>query len=260
MSALANSIPELISILENESEKALKWFKENGMSANPTKFQGIIINRCGRFSELHTINIDEKEITSDKLLGVDIDYKLNFEIHIGILCKKAAGQLNAIGRTNRFIGCEERKTLIQSFVQSNFNYCPLVWMLCNPKSIRKMELIQKRALRLLLDDYTSSYEALLKKSKNTTMSLKRHKKLAIEIFKTLNNLNPKYMQEIFVRNSNNARDPNKLIRPRVSGYTYGINSLKNLGPVVWNLLPEEIRCSTNLLQFKSLLQTWDGSK
>ena len=31
LSALANSIPELIKILENESEKAIKWFDDNDM-------------------------------------------------------------------------------------------------------------------------------------------------------------------------------------------------------------------------------------
>ena len=153
ISALADSIPELISTLENESEIALKWFKDNGMSANPTKFQGIIINKCGRFSDLHKLNIDGKEITSEnfvKLLGIDIEHKINFETHIGKLCKKAAGQLNAICRINHFIDCEERKILTQSFVHSNFNYFPLAWMLCNPKSMRKIELIQKKGPQNLI--------------------------------------------------------------------------------------------------------------
>ena len=84
------------------------------MSENPTKFQAIIINKCGRFSDLHKLKIDGKEITSEKfvkLLGIDIENKLNFETHIGKLCKKAVGQLNTIGRINRFIDCEERKIL-----------------------------------------------------------------------------------------------------------------------------------------------------
>ena len=38
LSALANSIPELIKILEKESEKAVKWFDDNDMSANAKKF------------------------------------------------------------------------------------------------------------------------------------------------------------------------------------------------------------------------------
>ena len=44
LSAFATSIEDLIEILEKESEVAIKWFKENGMSVNPEKFHGIIIN------------------------------------------------------------------------------------------------------------------------------------------------------------------------------------------------------------------------
>ena len=64
ISVLANSIQEFISTLENESEITLKQFNDNGMSANRTKSQGIIINKCGCFSDVHKINIDGKEITS----------------------------------------------------------------------------------------------------------------------------------------------------------------------------------------------------
>ena len=76
------------------------------------------------------MNFSGFEITTEKvvnLLGIDIDYKINFNKHIGILCKKAAGQLNAICRMNKYIGENEKLVLIQSFVQANFNYCPLVW-------------------------------------------------------------------------------------------------------------------------------------
>ena len=56
LSAFAKSIRELVLILEKESENAIDWFKENGMSVNPGKFHGIIINRCGRHPNVHKIN------------------------------------------------------------------------------------------------------------------------------------------------------------------------------------------------------------
>ena len=54
-------------------------------------------------------------------------------------------------------------------------------MLTNPKSVHKIEAIQKRALRFMLNDYESSYEDLLKKSGNPSMNLKRTRSLSIEI-------------------------------------------------------------------------------
>ena len=43
-------------------------------------------------------------------------------------------------------------------------------MLTNAKSVHKIEAIQKRALRFMLNDYESSYKDLLKKSGNLRKS------------------------------------------------------------------------------------------
>ena len=83
------------------------------------------MNRCGRHPDLHKMNIAGFEINSEKmvtLLGIDIDYKLNFNKHISTLCKKSAGQLNAICRMGKHVGEHEKTVLIQSFIQANFNY------------------------------------------------------------------------------------------------------------------------------------------
>ena len=70
-----------------------------------------------------------------------IDGKLNFNFHINKNCLKSANQLNALVWLKRFLGNEEKKVLINSFVLSNFNYCPLVWMLTNAKSVHKIDNI-----------------------------------------------------------------------------------------------------------------------
>ena len=61
-----------------------------------------------------------------ELLGVEMGNKLSFEEHIPALVKKASNQLNAISRIQRFIGFKEKEILLNSFVYSNFNYCPSV--------------------------------------------------------------------------------------------------------------------------------------
>ena len=106
-------------------------------------------------------------------------------------------KLNTLVRLKRFLGNEERKALINSFVLSNFNYCPVVWILTNMKSVHKIEAIQKRALHFMLNDYESSYEDFLKKSGNPSLNPRRTKSLCIEIYKTINNLNPEFMKNLF---------------------------------------------------------------
>ena len=93
-----------------------------------------------------------------------------------------------------------KKILIESFIMANFNYCPLFWLFCNKKLWKKQEKIQKKALCLLYNDYESDYAHLLKISNRPSIEIKHFRNLALEIFKTLNDLNPPFMKEIFTLN------------------------------------------------------------
>ena len=108
----------------------------------------------------------------------------------------------------KHVGKHEKTVLIQSFVQANFNYCPLVWFFTSPQSLRKIEYIQERALRILFNDYVSETKVLLVKADKTTFLIKQHKNLAIEIFKTLMNLNPNYTKDITI-NTETSKNPLK---------------------------------------------------
>ena len=90
--------------------------------------------------------------------------------------------------------------LVNTFVMSNFNYCYLVWNFSSAQSLNKI-----RAIRFLLNDYDSTYEDLLQKSGYPNMNLRRQRTLCIEIYKTLNKLNPGYMKDIFnLRNTSST--------------------------------------------------------
>ena len=105
-----------------------------------------------------------------------------------------------------------------------------------------------------------SYIDLLLKSQRCTMHVSRLRSLSLEIFKTLHNLNPSFMKDIFqIRTSNySSRNPNNLIHYRPNQVTFGTNSLKSLGPRIWNCLPEELKSVNSLNIFKSLITQWNG--
>ena len=161
--------------------------------------QGIIINKKKQNHTAEYISIDQKntKTLSVELLGVHIDNKLNFNLHVLKIGRSAANQLHALIRLQMFLNFEEKKTLINSYFYSSFNYCPLVWMFSSAKSLNKVESLQKRALRFLYEDYVSSYEELLQKAGKETMKVNRLRSLCIEIYKLINNINPTYMNEIF---------------------------------------------------------------
>ena len=93
---------------------------------------------------------------------------------------------------------------------ANFNYCPLVWLFCSEKLKKKQEAIQKRALRFLYNDYDSDYEHLLSMSNKPSIEVRKLRFLAVEVFKTINHLNPSFMTQIFSQNTTRDASRNKL--------------------------------------------------
>ena len=64
--------------------------------------------------------------SSVQLLGIHIDDQFSFNLHISNICKYASTRFNALVRLKFFLGFDERKVLINSFILSNFSYCPFM--------------------------------------------------------------------------------------------------------------------------------------
>ena len=60
---------------------------------------------------------------------------------------------------------------------------------------------------MLYNDFSSDYESILNKSGKSTMELKRLRTLALEVFKTVNNMNLEYMKEIFHKTAFSTHRP-----------------------------------------------------
>ena len=146
----------------------------------------------------------------------------------------AANQLNTFIRLKRFLSFQERKVLVNCFLLSNFNYCTLVWMFVSSKSLTKIENLHKKALRFTLANYSSSYERILEETGKFSMNVKRKHNLCIEIYKTLNNLNPSFKKGIFKLRSCSrpVREQYKLNLniPRKKQVAFRNKSLESLGP------------------------------
>ena len=225
-------------------------------SFNADKLQAITLNKKEREAK-YKLTIDNNDIESTKfvkLLGITIDDSLRFDQLISNFCSKAAMQLNALGRLLKYMGKPEKVAIVNSFVYASFNCCPLVWHFSTCESIRKIEKIQKRCLRIVLDGYDSDYDVLLRKSGKATMEIKRLRVLVIE-FKTVNNLNPNYMKVTFTPKLHPKVRPNDVLVKHHNTITYGTKSLKTLGPRIWNQLPEDIKSETYYTKFKEYIDT-----
>ena len=158
------------------------------------------------------------------------------------------------------MGFKEKEVLLNSFVLSNFNYCPLMWHFCSSKLFKKIEKIQEQAFRIPHNDSISDYNQLLNKFSEASMDVKRLRNLALEIFKTLNYLNPECMKEIFYEATNLTHRPFDITVDQNNTTKYGNKSLTSLGPHFWNSLPKQIKEETDYNKFKNYIDKWFGAK
>ena len=138
-------IESVISALETSSSLLFGWFNNNFMKANSDKSH--LIMSC---IEATTAVIDGLPIDSSKtevLLGITIDHELKFDVHVNYLCKKASLKLNALARIARFMNVSKKRIIMKSFIESQFGYCPLIWMLHSRGLNNKINRIHERALK-----------------------------------------------------------------------------------------------------------------
>ena len=134
-------------------------------------------------------------------------------------------------------------------------YVPLIWMFTSKNSMLKINKIHRRTLRVVYDDYSSTYEELLASHNDISIHQKHLKHLAIEVYKSLTNLNPEFMWPFFKNKSipYNLRNGNICILPPARSSHYGINSVQFWGSLLWNNLPISVKESVSVKEFKQKL-------
>ena len=72
LSTFSNSIPNLIKILEDESNIAILWLNQNSMIANPEKFHSLIITKNRTDTSGYYLNINQKQIKSESCVNLHV--------------------------------------------------------------------------------------------------------------------------------------------------------------------------------------------
>ena len=148
------------------------------------------------------------------------------------------------------------------FIESQFSYCPLVWMFHDRNINMKINKIHERALRIVYQDDHCSFETLLEKDGSFTVHEKNIQLLAIELHKSRYNLSNEAMQGIFCDSVYKIPNLHKVPEfgvPRVNTAHNGDDMLYHLGPLIWQILPSECKILP-FNKFKKNIKKWKPDK
>ena len=215
----------------------------------------------GKSKRYETVKLVLEEISNDQsveLLGIKIDKNLNFSEHVTKLCKKGNHKLHALARISKYLSKDKLKILMKAFVISQFNYCTLTWMFHNRTLNNKINKLHERALGLVYKDINLSFQDMLDLDNSMTIHHRNIQKLAIEMYKIKNDLSPMPMKDIFKKyvNTHDIRNNRCWEISKVITVFYGTETIRFRGPKTWDMVPQHIKDSKNLLEFKSKIRSW----
>ena len=249
-------IESLIKKLETETSTLNEWFAYNNLKSNADKCK-LIVTTSRNVSATVSNEVIQSS-TCVKLLGVTIDSKLTFKQHVTKICKQTSKKLHALGRISNFIEGNKLKIIMKTFIENEFNYCPLVWMFHNRTLNNKINKLHERALRITYRDDTSPFDELLLKDQTFTVHERNIQKLATLMYKVKNDLCPRVVKEIFPT----SELPYELRKEKLWESTnirttlYGTETILYRGPDIWKKVPDRIKISSSLAIFKKRIKVW----
>ena len=106
---------------------------------------------------------------------------------------------SALSKMAKLLSFNKRRTLLKAFLETQFKYCPIVWMFHSRHTNKKVNRLHERALKSIYDDNISTFDQWFALNKSFCTHHQNIKRLLIEIYKSLHDISGNSLKELFVK-------------------------------------------------------------
>lgn len=173
------NVPFIAQKLQGELDTVVKWAVAWGFKISVAKSQFVVFSRSIKKWDvsLSLYGSPLEEVDCFKYLGVWFDSKLNWKTHVSKVISKTSKVLNVMRCLTGFSWGADKGTLLtiyQAMVRSVFDYGCQVYGAAATSVLRKLDVIQFKALRICCGAFTStSSSALLVETGEKPLMLRR---------------------------------------------------------------------------------------
>ena len=153
----ADNTPAGLSVLAECTTEVRQWYLQNGLQLNPDKSEALIVGTTNQLravtssvSSVSVAGVDLPVADDIKVLGV-LDRRLTFHKHVSAAARSCNYHLQAVGHIRRLMTTELAQTLACSLILSRIEYCNAVLHGAPSYSIKKLQLVQNNAARIVLE-------------------------------------------------------------------------------------------------------------
>ena len=147
--------------------------------------------------------------------------------------------------------------LLKTFINSQFNFFPLMWICYSRGLNNSINNLHERALRIVCQSKKLDFAILPKNDRSGTIYRKNLHYFVTEINKVKNNISPDIMRHIFHFQENencNLRSGTHPASRNMRTTLFEKETVSNLKTKTWSLFSEELRNASFLQVFKNNLR------
>lgn len=147
----AENEQQLQQAIDREIPVICHWFRTNKLSLNANKTYCQIYNHTASRINID-VCIDGTKIDfvdSVKYLGMYIDKDLKWRTYIDKICNIVSRNIGIIKKSSFFLQRKHLLLLYNAFCLPYFNYCCLIWGHSSPTLLARLEILQKKAIRVI---------------------------------------------------------------------------------------------------------------
>ena len=247
------SYSDMVPILNTELDKIYHWTLANRLTINTNKTELLLFTNKGVTSNDYQVILggDRLEFVNHaKFLGVLLDDKLNFKLHVGHVVGKIAKHSGILFKIRDSLPRAARIRYYNSFILPYLTYNVHHWGNTNDDHLKPLVLTQKRIVRCIADaDYLA----------HTTPIFRQLGILKLEDVYKYNTLIDTFLKlqdnEYTTNHGVNTRF-SMMARPKRHMLSRTQQSVSYSGPNLWNSLPEKLRNIKSLMLFKKQLKQY----
>ena len=254
-------------VVNRELRKVRKWLEANRLALNIEKTNFVLFHSNKRKVTLPIfLKIGRRKIKEEnyvRFLGVLLDSTLSWKYHMSELSKKLARTVGLFYKIRHYAPRDTLVLLYHAIFASFLTYGVSTWGLTYPSLLEPVAILQKKIMRsITFNENTAPSTPIF----DTLQILKFNDVILLQItsfvYECVNNLAPVYFRDFF-RSIHNVHDigtrqskRGDLFALRCNTTQYGLRSIHYSGVRLWNSLPQEIRSSNSLSNFKKKAKSY----
>ncbi|MEW8548410.1 MAG: hypothetical protein AB2693_33315, partial [Candidatus Thiodiazotropha sp.] len=230
---------------------------------NPNKTESLLITRR-RNHEFHPRlkmgNIEVKEVTQHKHLGLTISNDLTWHCHINQISEKAWKRIGSLRRKKFILDRRTLNKLYTTYIRPLLEYGNMIWDNCTLTNKRYIDTLQVEAARIVTGGTKlCSIHRLYNDTGWELLQSRRNKHKLFQLYKIINGLTPEYLRSLLpprvnaltryaLRNNNDFAIPAS--RTAVFTNSFLPSTLRD-----WNTLDQDVRNAHSLSLFKTRINS-----